>query len=301
MKHALSQIFLITALLTLGSISQGAGSSDIRERMAALTDHTQIHLLEAGRPTAAPALVFIPGWTMPAFLWNQQINRFSNDRLVLALDSRSQGDSSKTDWGNTPEQRAKDLREILSTLHISHAVLIGWSQGVQDVAAYIQQFGTEGVAGLVFVDSPVSAGPSEIDENREESQQFFSRIALYVNHPAEYCEGMVHWILKKPHPELNLQAMIAHSQKTPATTGLTMLIMDMYAIDRRPVLAKIDKPTLVIASAESPLLKAQQEMASAIVGAQFVAVKGAGHALFVDDPQAFNESLEHLLKSISAK
>jgi non-heme chloroperoxidase len=132
-------------------------------------------------------------------------------------------------------------------------------------------------------------------------QQIGTTVQMTEPGSAEYCEGMVHWILKKPHPELNLQAVFAHSQKTPVTTGLTMLIMDMYAIDRRPVLAKIDKPTRVIASAESPHLKAQQEMASAIVGAQFVAVKDAGHALFVDDPQAFNESLQHLLKSISAK
>jgi len=76
--------------------------------------------------------------------------------------------------------------------------------------------------------------------------------------------------------------------------------MDDYALDRRPALAKIDKPTLVIASAESPLLKAQEKMAAAIRDAQFATVKGAGHALFVDDPEEFNASLERLLKSISA-
>jgi non-heme chloroperoxidase len=79
-----------------------------------------------------------------------------------------------------------------------------------------------------------------------------------------------------------------------------MLIMDEYAVDRRPALVKIDKPTLVIASAESPLLKAQQKMAASIHGAQFVAVSGVGHALFVDDPKTFNVSLERLLASISA-
>ena len=151
------------------------------------------------------------------------------------------------------------------------------------------------------MDSPVSAGPSEIEENKEWTQQFLGMIAVYVNQPAEYSEGMVRWIFKKPHPELNLQEVIAHSRKTPVPIGVTMLMMDDYAVDRRPALAKIDRPTLVIASAESPLLKAQERMAGAIRGAQFVTVKGAGHALFVDDPQAFNESLERLLKSIPPK
>ena len=78
-------------------------------------------------------------------------------------------------------------------------------------------------------------------------------------------------------------------------------MMDMFVVDRRPVLAKIDKPTLVIASAESPLLDAQKQMANAIPGAQFVIVKDAGHALFVDDPQSFDESLQRLLASIAKK
>jgi non-heme chloroperoxidase len=76
-----------------------------------------------------------------------------------------------------------------------------------------------------------------------------------------------------------------------------MLIMDIFAVDRRPALAKINRPTLVIASTESPLLESQKKMAQAIVGAQLILVKGAGHALFVDDPRAFDEALERLLRS----
>jgi microsomal epoxide hydrolase len=294
-------LLLAGTLLTAATFGQSGSSPEIRVRILTLTDMTQIHLLEAGHRTSAPALVFIPGWTLPASLWNQQIKKFSTDRLVIAVDGRSQGDSSKTELGNTPEQRAKDLREVLSILHVSSAVLIGWSQGSQDVAAYIQQFGTGSLAGVVFVDSPVAAGPSEIEENKEWSQQFLRMLAVYVNHPAEYSEGMVRSIFKRPHPELNLQDVIAHSRKTHVTTGVTMLIMDIFAVDRRPALAKIDKPTLVIASAESPLLRAQEKMAAAISGAKFVSVKGSGHALFVDDPEEFNSSLERLLRSISAK
>src|SRR5262249_51230694 len=101
-----------------------------------------------------PALVLIPGWALPASLWREQIEKFSaTGRLVIAVDPQSQGDSSKTELGNTPEQRAQDLHEILATLHVTNSVLVGWSQGSQDVAAYLQQFGTNAVAGAVFVDS----------------------------------------------------------------------------------------------------------------------------------------------------
>jgi len=297
MKCYWMSITLVCSMIASLSAQTG-GSSGIRANALTLKDGTQIHFLQAGRSSSASALVFIPGWTLPAFLWKEQIQKFSTERLVIAVDPRSQGDSSKTELGNTPEQRAQDIREILSMLRISNVVLVGWSQGSQDVAAYIQQFGTSSLAGAVFVDSPVSAGPSEIEINKEYSQHFLGMLAIYANHPGEYCEGMVRSMFKKPHPELNLAEVVEHSRKTPVSTGITMLIMDIFAVDRRPALARLDKPTLVIAATGSPLLEAQKRMAASIPGSQFVPIEDAGHAVFVDQPQAFDEALERLLKSI---
>ena len=78
-------------------------------------------------------------------IWRDQIRLFASDGRVLAIDPRSQGDSTKTDEGDTPEQRARDYRALLSSVHAGPMVLVGWSQGVQDVAAYVDQFGTDGI------------------------------------------------------------------------------------------------------------------------------------------------------------
>lgn len=275
--------------------SQAAIGSDIREATVTLSDGTRIHLLEAGQPSAAPAIVFIPGWTLPAFLWKDQMRRFSSDRLVIAIDPRSQGDSTKTQTGNTPEQRARDLREILANRRIPSAVLVGWSQGANDVAAYVLQFGTDSIAQVAFVDSPVAAGPAEIDVNKEWSRGFLSRLPSYVNSPAEYSARMVRGMFRKSHPELDIDAAIAHAQKTPQPIGLTMLMMDIFGVDRRPALAKIDRPTLVIGSAESSLADAQKQMAAAIPGAELLMINGVGHAVFVDEPEIFAQALQRLL------
>ena len=278
-----------------GASAPGPAQPGIQGRGAVLRDGTRIHYLEAGRPGARPALVLIPGWTLPAFLWKEQLQRFSSDRLVLAIDPRSQGESSKTDLGNTPEQRARDLHELLSTRGVRSAVVVGWSQGANDLAAYVQQFGTTSIAGLAFVDSPVSAGPAEIEIHKEWSRRFLGMLALYENHPAEYSERMIRSLFARPHPGLDLKAVIAHSRETPVSIGLSMLVMDIFAVDRRPALAKINRPTLVIASAESPLLEAQRSMAHEIAGATFLSIRGAGHALFIDDPETFDRALARLL------
>jgi microsomal epoxide hydrolase len=288
---------LACSLLAAPASARNDTSPAIRANVVTLPDGTQIHCLEAGELNAVPALVLIPGWTLPAFLWNEQLRKFSADRLVIAIDPRSQGDSSKSDANNTPEQRARDLREILSKRRISQAVLVGWSQGAQDVAAYLQQFGSDGLAGVVFVDSPVSGGASELESNREFSQGLLRRLASFVERPEEYRAGLVRSLFKRPHPELQADELIAHVTKTPVSTAVTMLVMDLLTLDRRPALARLDKPTLVIASADSDLLEAQKSMAAAVPGAQFVAVPETGHAVFVDDPTTFDRALQGLLDS----
>ena len=41
---------------------------------------------------------------------------------------------------------------------MTNVVLVGWSQGVQDVAAYAAAFNGEGVSGYVLVDAAVGQG-----------------------------------------------------------------------------------------------------------------------------------------------
>jgi non-heme chloroperoxidase len=77
-----------------------------------------------------------------------------------------------------------------------------------------------------------------------------------------------------------------------------MLVMDISGAERRPPLAALDKPALVIASAASPLLDVQQAMASSVPSARFIVVQGAGHAVFVDQPARFDTALRALLQAV---
>ena len=103
---------------------------------------------------------------------------------------------------------------------------------------------------------------------------------------------------RKPHPDLDIQHVIDESNKTPPSIGTAMWVADIFGVDPRPALKKIDRPTLVIASAESPLLQVQKEMAEAISGARWLMVPDAGHALFIDQPEKFDDELTQLLKTV---
>src|SRR5436853_2125056 len=47
------------------------------------------------------------GWNAGAGIWRQQVNAFSKTHRVIAIDPRSQGESTKTTTGNTPKTRAR--------------------------------------------------------------------------------------------------------------------------------------------------------------------------------------------------
>src|SRR6266487_6609285 len=174
----------LCACLATGApaLGQGTGVSD---GFATTKLGVRIHYFQAGSKTAAPALILIPGWRLPAWLWREQLQRVSSVTRVFAMDPRSQGESSSTADDNTPETRASDLHDALESLGVARYVLVGWSQGSQDVAAYVKQFGTDAIAGIVFVDSPVSAGAAEVVLRPPFAQAILSQITVYAAHPKE--------------------------------------------------------------------------------------------------------------------
>ncbi len=278
----------------------GARAATIAEGRVTTASGVTIHYLQTGPKGSSHALVFIPGWRLPAWLFTEQLNRFSQDRRVIAIDPPSQGDSSKTMQGNSPESRATDLHDVIAKLKISKPVLVGWSQGVQDVAAYVDAYGSDSVAGVVFVDSPASIGSAEIEKHREFSKVMLSGISTYAAHPREYSQGMVKSIFQQPHPDLDMNKLVQFTLKTPTDIGVAMLTMDIFGADRSSALAKFIKPALVIASASSPLLDLEKQMASSMPKAKYVEIKGAGHAVFIDQPAAFDAALSTFLNSIGS-
>jgi non-heme chloroperoxidase len=290
-------VFLLLGL-ALNAVSQTTSSSAVTEGYTTTASGVRIHYLQSGPESSKNAIILIPGWRLPAYLWDEQLKRLGREHRVIAIDPRSQGASSKTADGNTPETRAKDLSEIMTNLKITQAVLVGWSQGAQDVAAYVAQFGTDSLAGVVFVDSPVSIGAAEVELHPQFSKAIISMMPIYANYPKEYSDRMVRGLFKKPLADPEVQKIVQFTLQTPTDTGLSMLVTDIFGADRRAALTKLNKPALVVASAESNLLDAQKEMAKVIPGAKFVPIDGAAHAVFVDQPEKFDGVLEDFLLSL---
>ncbi|NUO74723.1 MAG: alpha/beta hydrolase [Lysobacter sp.] len=265
------------------------------EGTATAVDGTRLHYVDNGRASTQPTLVFVPGWGMDHTIWDAQLAAFDATHRVVAMDPRSQGASQQTGSGNTPEGRAGDIEAVLAAQGLDAVVLIGWSQGVQDVAAYVDRYGTGRVAGLVLVDAAVSNGAAAVAADPQAAQQLLQRMAVYAAHPREYLRGMMGAIFVKPLAPERLQQRVDIALRTPVSTGVAMLVADLYGMDRSAALKKFDRPTLIVASAGSGELEAQRAAAAQIPGAVLEVVNDAGHGVFVDQPEVFNAALRRFL------
>jgi len=258
------------------------------------SDGVRIHYLEAG---SGRAIVFIPGWTMPAWIWQKQIDEFSKRYRVIAVDPRSQGESDKPTYGHLPETRSRDYKELVDQLGLKQPVLVGWSMGCGELIKYVEQFGTDNIGGLVLVDGYLSDKPSP---------EMFVAISGWMNQiqldRQKQADAFVRTMFKKPQPEDYLKLVADASAQVPADTAV-VLIYDMLAVnDFSAGLARLsgmkaNRPVLFMYQPET------QQTADYLKSKlgdklQLERFDGDGHALFIDDPEKFNHVLEEFVHSL---
>ncbi len=276
---------VLTCILAVPSVL----AQSIKSEFFKTSDGVNIHYVEAG---SGRAVVFIPGWTMPAWIWQKQIDEFSKRYHVVAVDPRSQGESDKPLSGHLPEIRARDYKELVDHLALKRPVLVGWSMACGELVKYAEQFGTDNVAGLVLVDGFLT---------ETSSPQMFASLSGWMNQLQQdrqkQAEGFVRSMYKKPQTEAYVQSVINVSIQVPADTAV-VLIYNMIAVkDFSTGLAKMNRPVLFAYQPES---QATADFLASKLGDKLRLERfdGDGHALFVDDPEKFNQVLEAFIKSL---
>ena len=109
---------------------------------------------------------------------------------------------------------------------------------------------------------------------------------------AKSTDRFVRSMFKSRQPELVFKETLDASLKTPTGTAVS-LMMDLVTGDRRPALLRIPSPTLIVVSQDSRTLG--EYMQSKIPRSKLEVVAEAGHALFLDKPQTFNQTVEGFL------
>jgi non-heme chloroperoxidase len=114
-----------------------------------MNDGTQIYYKDWG--TGQP-VVFSHGWPLSSDSWESQMLFIaSSGYRCIAHDRRGHGRSSQPWTGNEIDTYADDLAELIETLDLEDAVLIGFSTGGGEVARYIGRHSTRRVAKAALI------------------------------------------------------------------------------------------------------------------------------------------------------
>lgn len=238
-----------------------------------------------------PSILFVPGVMMPAWIWDKQLDYFSKNYRVVAMDPRSQGESEQCSEGHYALSLAEDIKGIVETLDLEPFVLVGWSLAVPEVVNYAVRLSSRGLRGLVLVDGLVGIDPSV--PFYQSTVDYWAQ--LQVDRIPK-TEEFVRAIFKRTPSEVYLQKLLKSALRTPTNTVMT-LINNYLLQDFRPLLPQIHVPTL-IATVEGPRLEYMQNVQNMIPQSQLHIFQEAGHTLFVDQPEEFNIVLERFIKNV---
>ena len=129
----------------------------IESKYVTVAPGVELHILEKGE---GKPLVFIPSLTFSGEIFKNQLEYFSSEYRVIAIDPRGQGYSTKTVDGNDYLTHGRDVAGLIDALGLKDIVLIGWSTGNLDTWSYVQQFGKDKLRGVVTIDmSPLPLSP----------------------------------------------------------------------------------------------------------------------------------------------
>lgn len=231
------------------------------------------------------ALLLTHGFSATSQMWTPQIEALAKDHTLITWDMRGHGqsDSPEDDAAYSETLTTGDMAALLDHLGFETAIIGGLSLGGYMSLAFYADF-PERVKALLIIDT----GPGFKKEAAREAWNEFALArgkeiekdgaAALTGRSAEQASAV--------HRNVKGLAWAARNMLTQHNSRVIELLPD------------IKVPSIVIAGAEDEaFLAATDYMAIKIPGAEKVIIDKAGHAVNIDQPDAFNDALISFLAS----
>ena len=278
---------LAVALVALSPPAR-AGSQGAVSGTATSPDRIPIRYHAAGK--GDPALVFVHCGGCERSFWDGQVAHFAAKHRVVALDLAGHGQSGagRKDW--TMPAFGEDVVSVVDALGLKRVVLIGHSLGGPVVLEAARRMPGR-VAGLVLVDTMVDF---EQRLAAEEVEKYLS--ALQADYRATTTAITSQYFFSASTPEPVKARVLETVLSVPQEIGVAV-VRSSVAYDPLPALREIKAPIRAI---NSDLFPTNVEGNRRYVpGYQVAIMKGVGHYLMLEQPEAFNALLAEALRELA--
>jgi pimeloyl-ACP methyl ester carboxylesterase len=235
-----------------------------------------------------PPLLLTHGYSSASAMWEGQIEALSRHHTLVLWDMRGHGQS---DYPTDPSQYSEaltvaDMAALLDEVGANSAIVGGLSLGGYMSLAFYRNH-PERVSALLIIDT----GPGF---KKDDARDAWNKRAHETGDRFER-EGLA--ALKSAGRERSTVSHRDASGLARAARGM-LTQRDARVIES---LADIKVPALVVVGADdAPFLAASDYMAAKIPGAKKAVIPAAGHAVNMDQPQAFIEAVLPFLDGLQA-
>ncbi|MFI1444805.1 alpha/beta fold hydrolase [Streptomyces fructofermentans] len=253
--------------------------STIAVKAARLGSGLLLPYAEAGYPEGAP-VVFLHGLGDSWWTFEPLLRQLPAAVHGYAPTQRGHGDAERPADGYLPEDFARDLVAFLDAVDVGRAVLVGASSGGV-VARMVAGSHPDRVAGLVLAGAPAALA------DKPGAAALRRRVdGLKDPVPRAFAEELLDELAARPLGRGLVATLTAESLKVPARVWRETL-RGLMETDLPATLRGILVPTLVLWGDADTLLPRtdQQRILDAIPGSELIVYEGAGHLLYVEEPE----------------
>ena len=239
-------------------------------------DEVKIHYEVHG---SGPALLLTHGYSSTSAMWQGQIAALSKHHKLVLWDMRGHGQSDYPEdlKAYSEALTVEDMAALLDEVGAENAIVGGLSLGGYMSLAFYRAH-PERVRALLIIDT----GPGF---RKDDAREAWNRRAHETGDRFER-EGLA--VLKSASRERSDVSHRDASGLARAARGM-LTQRDASVIESLP---GIKVPSLVVVGADdAPFLAASDYMAAKIPNAKKVVVPAAGHAVNIDQPQAFIDAV----------
>jgi 3-oxoadipate enol-lactonase len=241
------------------------------------------------------ALVFIHGLGSSIRDWEYQTPVFSKEYLVITYDLRGHGQSEKPDGPYTIAMFTDDLASLLEGLQVKSAHIVGISLGGA-IALQLSLTYPAMVRSLTIVNSGPSLGGTP-----EQAQQEIERRVGIVKQFGMRAMGQSLGPALFPEPKhASKRGAFIERWAENEPNAYIEATRSMLGWDVTDKLSAIYCPTLIVASDQDYTPVAMKKAyAELIPNVQLEVISNAHHAVPIEQPQEFNNTLAQFLAQFS--
>lgn len=283
----LKKLYVLLTLIPLLILYQCTNQS---EKTTLSSDGVEISFNVQGK--GKPALVFIPGWTNPKTIWDDQVALFSEKYKVVTIDLAGHGESGNNRENWTISAFGDDVVAVIKKLKLKDVVLVGFSMGGQVVIEATKKVPKK-VRGTILVDTMKDLEkklPMDIVDKQ------YAGIIEFLNNPIiERSEGRTF----KRNIEDNFNRIVAMYDGA-STIGWKESLKGVFQWQNEESiesLKSINTPIIAINSDRSPTnIEAFRKYVPSF---EVKIIKDTGHVVMWDAPDEFNQLLDETIMEFS--